>query len=76
VGLIQSVVEQSGIPTVSVSILPEVTRKVSPPRVLVVDAPLGYPLGKDGDPEVQRRLVVQMLGLAEVPAPVIRAAAA
>ena len=57
VGLIQSVIEKAGIPTVSISILKEVTRKVTPPRALFVDLPLGYPLGKPRDPAFQKRII-------------------
>lgn len=57
VGLIQSVIEQSGIPTVSISLLREVTEKVRPPRVLFVDRPLGYPLGAPDDPGLQEKII-------------------
>ena len=43
-GLLQSIIEKAGIPTVSISLLMEVTRHVKPPRVLVVDRPLGFPI--------------------------------
>ncbi|GAB4252871.1 MAG: hypothetical protein Kow00109_28540 [Acidobacteriota bacterium] len=65
VGLIQSIVERQGIPTVSVSLLREVTEKVEPPRVLFVDYPLGYPLGRPHDPELQRRILRAALQLLE-----------
>src|SRR5258708_5076411 len=45
VGLIQSIIEKAGIPTVSVTMLREITKRVAPPRALFVDLPLGYPLG-------------------------------
>lgn len=62
-GLIQSVIEQSGIPTTSVTFLREVTEKVDPPRALFADYPLGYPLGEPGDPELQRSIVEAALSL-------------
>jgi len=65
VGLIQSVVERSGIPTVSVTVLREITERVAPPRALFVDRPLGYPLGAPNDRVVQRRLIVTALSLLE-----------
>lgn len=61
VGLIQSVLEKSGFPTVSISLLPEVTEKVRPPRVLIVDRPLGYPLGEPHQPALQRQILEQAL---------------
>lgn len=64
-GLIQSVVERSGIPTVSITVLREITERVAPPRALFVDRPLGYPLGAPNDRVVQRRLIVSALSLLE-----------
>jgi D-proline reductase (dithiol) PrdB len=63
VGLIQSVIEKAGIPTVSISMLREVTERVDPPRVLFVDSPFGYPLGAPNDVEVQRRTILAALAL-------------
>ncbi len=62
-GLIQSVIEKAGIPTVSVSLLLEVTRKVRPPRVVFADFPLGYPLGEPHNPELQKRIIRAALAL-------------
>ena len=61
VGLIQSVIERSGIPTVSITLLREVTEHVAPPRVLAVDRPLGYPLGEPDHPEQQQRIIMRAL---------------
>jgi hypothetical protein len=58
VGLIQSVIERAGIPTVSVSLLREVTERVAPPRALYVDYPLGYPLGAPDDDILQTRIIL------------------
>jgi D-proline reductase (dithiol) PrdB len=67
VGLVQSVIEKSGIPTVSISLLREVTVRVRPPRALVVDRPLGLPLGAPHDIDLQRRIVMAALDLLAVP---------
>jgi len=64
--LIQSVLEKEGIPTVSISLLKEVTRKVKPPRVLFVDKPLGYPLGAPFDSDEQRKILKTALRLFEI----------
>jgi hypothetical protein len=69
VGLIQSAIERAGIPTVSITLLEEVTRKVDPPRSLFVDRPLGYPLGEANAPELQRAILRQALALLAAPAP-------
>lgn len=62
-GLLQSVIERTGIPTVSISLLMEVTRQVEPPRVLMLERPLGYPLGEPRKPELQRRIMLAALAL-------------
>lgn len=63
VGLVQSVIEKAGIPTVSITLLREVTERVKPPRALVVDRPLGYPLGEPGNPTLQTRITLAALQL-------------
>lgn len=45
--------------------LPEVTRKVRPPRALAVPYPLGYPLGMPTEIETQRAILRAMLALCE-----------
>jgi hypothetical protein len=55
VGLIAGVIEKSGMATVCLSLLREVTEKVRPPRSLYVDFPFGYPLGAPADPALQHR---------------------
>jgi D-proline reductase (dithiol) PrdB len=67
VGLVQSVIEKSGIPTVSVTLLREVTERVKPPRALVVDRPLGYPLGEPGNARLQLEIILAALALLPVP---------
>jgi hypothetical protein len=64
VGLIQAELERRGIRTASITMLPEVTRAVRPPRALSVPFDLGYPLGKPSDPGTQRRVLRQLLRLA------------
>jgi D-proline reductase (dithiol) PrdB len=57
----------SGTPTVSISLLREVTERVGPPRVLVVDWPLGFPLGAPHDIDLQKRIVMTALELLQRP---------
>ncbi len=66
-GLIQSVIEKAGIPTVSTTVLREVTGKVKPPRALFLDRPLGYPLGAPDDAELQKEILRQALALLARP---------
>lgn len=66
VGLIAGIIEKAGIPTVALSLLREIAEKVKPPRTLFVPFPLGCPLGRPFDPELQTRIVLaglQMLSL-------------
>ncbi len=65
VGLIQGILEEAGIATVSVSLLAEVTRKVKPPRAWFVPFPLGYPLGQPQDAALQRKIIEETLKLLE-----------
>ena len=69
VGLIQSIIEKAGLPTVSITLLREITEKVDPPRARFVDRPLGYPLGAPNDVEFQRRIILTALGLLSRPVP-------
>jgi D-proline reductase (dithiol) PrdB len=69
-GLLQSIIEKAGIPTASISLLMEITRQVEPPRVLIVDRPLGYPLGEPLNPELQKSIMLASLALLAREAPV------
>ena len=63
VGLIQRAIEYTGITTVSISLLREITEKIRPPRALFVPFPLGYPLGEANNPALQRRIIHAALAL-------------
>ena len=62
-GLLQSVIEKAGIPTVSITLLPEVTHRVQPPRALAVDRPLGYPLAEPCNAALQKDVIKAALQL-------------
>lgn len=66
-GLVQGVIERLGIPTVSISLLREVTVRVRPPRALIVDRALGFPLGAPNDIDLQKAVVMAALDLLAVP---------
>jgi hypothetical protein len=51
--------------TASITMLPEITRKVGVPRALEVPWPLGFPLGAPEDPELQREVLRQLLALTD-----------
>lgn len=57
--------ENRGIPTVTVTLLKEVTDRVKPPRSLFVPYPLGFPLGEPNNPELQNRIIMQALSILE-----------
>jgi hypothetical protein len=52
-----------------VTVLREVTEKVRTPRALFVPYPLGYPLGRPDDPELQTRILHAAFSLLAHPGP-------
>ena len=74
VGLIGAEIERHGIPTVSISLLNEVTSVIRPPRALFVPYKLGFPLGEPNNPELQHRVIEEALELLhENDLPILRA---
>ena len=63
--LLQAYIERSGITTVSISLLREVTSVIKPPRALFVPFPMGYPLGEPNNAPLQHRIIAAALGLLE-----------
>jgi D-proline reductase (dithiol) PrdB len=63
VSLVQTELERQGIVTVSLSVMPDVTDRVAPPRALVLDAPLGAPLGPPHDITRHTAVLHEMLAL-------------
>jgi hypothetical protein len=64
VSLVQVELERRGIATVSLTVMPDITRKLAPPRALAVDAPLGAPMGRPHDADRHRAVLRRMLELA------------
>lgn len=62
-GLVQRVLEAHGIPTVSLSLIPEFTRAVGVPRLAGIAYPLSRPMGRPGDAPGQRNVLRAMLNL-------------
>ncbi len=60
-GLIQRAIEAEGIPTISISLNLTITKKVKPPRALLVDFPLGHPMGSPFDIELQKQILMKGL---------------
>lgn len=63
VGLVQAQLEREGIVTASLSMMPEITKKIRPPRALAVPYPLGLPLGEPGAHQLQRDILMALLAL-------------
>jgi glycine reductase complex component B subunit gamma len=57
VGLAAREIEEAGISTVVLSVMPEVTASVGTPRVVGVSRPPGCPLGDPGDADGQREVL-------------------
>ncbi len=60
-GLVQRAIEEAGIATLSVTMAPEVTRRVKVPRAAAVAFPLGHPFGFPGEAYRQRAVLARLL---------------
>lgn len=70
VGLLAAAIEREGIATVCITLLRDVTETNRPPRALFVPFPLGFPLGRPHDAELQTDVMCRalaLLGRADVP---------
>jgi hypothetical protein len=71
--VIARILEAAGLSTTSISLIREHTEKIKPPRALWVPYPLGAPLGRPDDPDLQHRVLRAALDLlAEPSGPVLR----
>ncbi len=69
-GLVQRVLEASGIPTVALSMIPDLTRAVGVPRLAGIGYPMGRPLGRPHDADGQRAVLRSVLQvLTDAPGP-------
>jgi hypothetical protein len=59
------VLEASGIPTVSLSMIPDFTRAVGVPRLAGIAYPMSRPMGRPGDAPGQREVLRALLALLE-----------
>ncbi len=57
--------EEQGLSTLVLSVMPEVTTSVGAPRVAGISYPLGQPLGAPGDAAGQRAVLQAALGAFE-----------
>ena len=58
----------------SITLLEDITRKVKPPRALLVPYGFGHPLGEPNNPELQHAIIGETLSLLqdEAPPPVLK----
>jgi hypothetical protein len=57
VGLVQRILEAGGVSTVTLSWMPELTRRVGVPRLAGIGYPLSRPLGRPHDADGQRAVL-------------------
>ena len=57
--------ERAGTPSVSLTLVKEITLQLRPPRAVFLPWPLGHPFGKPGRAGQQRAALRAMLGLLE-----------
>jgi len=61
VGLVQRVIEATGVSTVSIVQVRAIARRLQPPRALYLHWPFGHALGEPGNVLQQRRVLWEML---------------
>lgn len=49
----------------SITLLEDITRKVKPPRALLVPYGFGHPLGEPNNPELQHAIIAETLSLLQ-----------
>ncbi len=57
--------DEAGLPTISLTLVKEITRLVKPSRALFVEHPFGFTFGNIGDRILQRQILVDCLKAAE-----------
>lgn len=65
IGLVARAIELAGIPTMTLSVLKDISEDVRPPRVAFYNGELGSVAGKPNFPEHQRRILDEALRLIE-----------
>jgi D-proline reductase (dithiol) PrdB len=61
VGLLQGAIEQRGIPSISVTVRPEITAHARVSRACYLRFPTGNPMGEPHRPDQQRTLLLAVL---------------
>lgn len=63
-GLIQRVLDDAGLPTISLTLVKEITEQVKPSRALFVEHPFGHTFGDVGEQALQRRILLDCFASA------------
>ncbi len=64
-GLIQRVLDEAGLTTISLTLVREITEMVKPSRTLYIQHPFGHTFGDLFDRELQRRILLDCFKAAE-----------
>ena len=64
-GLIQRAIEDTGVSTICITLMPWVMEKVKVPRAVSLEFPLGHPLGKSFDQKQQKLILLDTLHALE-----------
>lgn len=64
-GLLQRVFDEAGLPTISLTLVKEITEQVKPSRALFVEHPFGFTFGAIGEQELQRQILKDCFSAAE-----------
>ena len=74
-GLIARALEARGLPTVYIGLMLDIVQRIRLPRAVFLDFPLGHPLGKPFDRQLQLSIlrdVLAFLGTARPPADLLK----
>ena len=63
--MLARIVEAAGIPTVIVSMLPDIAERFRLPRIVGVEFPFGHPFGMPNNREMQQTVALAALSLYE-----------
>lgn len=61
VGLIQRVLDEAGLTTISLTTIASITRRIKPSRALLIEHPFGLVMGDTHDRERQSAVLIEML---------------
>jgi hypothetical protein len=63
VPVLARLIEQAGIPTVTVTMMPALAAAIGAPRIVGVEFPFGHPFGVPGDRTMQQRVLATALAV-------------